>query len=183
MIRSFVIAVTLFVGLCISTVHASCQAFVPQLEKKYNIPPGLLKAILTVESRSTPWAVNTSNSSRFFKNKDSALQHVQRLKKSGIRNINVGCAQLNIPSHAHRFKTIGHLIDPAENVAYAARLLRTLYNRYGTWEMAVRRYNSGSNGRPYKAKVFRVWKQQQSKAATAHLVTVKQVIPASPFKD
>jgi len=178
MIKILVIVVAFVVG-CVSTSQASCQAFVSQLEKKYDIPSGLLKAIVIVESRGTPWAVNTHNSSRFFKKKDDALSHIQRLRKSGCRNINVGCAQLNVRSHVRHFKDISHFIDPAENTAYAARLLRKLKNCYGTWEKAVRRYNSGTNGRPYQAKVWRVWRQQQSKATAARLIEAKQVVSAS----
>lgn len=164
----------LVLGLLCSYAAASCGAFIKAAEEKYRIPSGLLKAIVMLESRSTPWAVNTDDASRFFKDKTKALTYINTLKSKGTSNINVGCAQLNLRSHAHHFKGgVGQVLDPDCNVQYAARLLRTLYNKTGSWEKAVRYYNSPTNGDSYQKRVFRIWNLNQQKENPTQLIPVK----------
>ena len=40
------------------------------------------------------------------------------------------------------------MLDPPRNVAYAARFLRELREREGSWTMAVARYHAGPNNDP-----------------------------------
>jgi len=40
------------------------------------------------------------------------------------------------------------MLDPARNVDYAARFLKELKQREGSWTMAVARYNAGPNNQP-----------------------------------
>lgn len=181
--KRIILSFLMFVFLC-SYGAASCGAFIKAAEEKYGLPTGLLEAIVRVESRSTPWAVNTDNASRFFKDKTAAITYIRALKSKGTGNINVGCAQLNLRSHGHYFKgEIGHILDPNCNVHYAARLLRTLYNKTGSWEKAVRLYNSPSNGTAYQKHVFRIWSQNQMKENPARLIPVKaSYVPTKQHK-
>jgi soluble lytic murein transglycosylase-like protein len=51
------------------------------------------------------------------------------------------------------------MFDPARNVDYAARFLKELYRREGTWTLAVARYNAGPKNNPaQKRYVCRVIK-------------------------
>lgn len=155
-------------------VEASCLAFARSAEIKYGIPEGLLIALLTVESRSSPWAVNTTDSSRFFKNKKDARTYIEKRLREGCPNINIGCGQINWNSHKHKFKKdMNKLLDPSDNVLYTASYLRELYNVTKCWKKAVRRYNSPSHGAAYQAKVYQIWKRNQMKAMQAHLVEIK----------
>ena len=40
------------------------------------------------------------------------------------------------------------MFDPAQNVAYAARFLKELRQREGSWTLAAARYNAGPNNNP-----------------------------------
>ena len=40
------------------------------------------------------------------------------------------------------------MFDPAKNVDYAARFLKELKQREGSWTMAVARYNAGPHNQP-----------------------------------
>lgn len=180
--RKYSVLALLGLEIFLSYTVASCGAFIKAAEEKYSIPPGLLKAIITLESKATPWAVNTSHSSRFFKDKATALTYISTLKNNGTSNINVGCAQLNIRSHGHHFKGgLGHILDPDCNIHYAARFLRTLYNKTGSWEKAVRQYNSPSNGAHYQKQVFKIWHRNQlkenlAKQNSARLIPIRATI-------
>lgn len=177
--------ITLFFALLISltTANASCYAFVHKIEKEHGIPEGLLKAMLMLESRATPWAVNTNDASKFFSNKAQAVSYVKTLRQQGVGNINVGCGQLNVQSHGRNFKCINEMLDPELNIKYAARLLKRLKNQHGTWEVAVRRYNSpGEAGHHYQNKVFKIWNKNQMKDARSYLKDVKQEIASDTKK-
>lgn len=50
-------------------------------------------------------------------------------------------------------KNVGN--SAAKNIEYGAKMLRGLYDQYGSWEMAVKRYNgSGPMADQYQAKVM-----------------------------
>ncbi len=46
------------------------------------------------------------------------------------------------------FSSVGAMLDPAANVDYAARFLKQLRAREGSWTMAVARYHAGPNNDP-----------------------------------
>ena len=50
--------------------------------------------------------------------------------------------QLNIKWHADFFHSPEQMINPLDNVRYAARYLEQLYNETGSWETAVKFYHS-----------------------------------------
>ena len=53
--------------------------------------------------------------------------------------------QINYRWHGDKFASVNEMFDPAHNVDYAARFLRDLKAREGTWTLAVARYNAGPN--------------------------------------
>ena len=139
---------------------ADYQTITAYFEKKYGIPDKLLAAIAIVESKKSPWAINAEGRSRFFHTKEEAVKHVQYLKQKGVRNINIGYMQINLQSHGRHFKTVGDLLTPYDNIAYAAQLIKKLYRQYGSWGLAVRFYHSGSSvyNIPYQNRVLKAWK-------------------------
>ena len=50
--------------------------------------------------------------------------------------------QLNIKWHADFFHSPEQMINPLDNVRYAARYLEQLYKETGSWETAVKFYHS-----------------------------------------
>jgi soluble lytic murein transglycosylase-like protein len=56
--------------------------------------------------------------------------------------------QINHYYHGERFSSVEAMLDPAQNVDYAARFLKELREREGSWTMAVARYHAGPNNNP-----------------------------------
>ncbi|WP_078059003.1 transglycosylase SLT domain-containing protein [Tropicimonas marinistellae] len=124
------------------------------------VPLAVLSAIATLESgrrvggelRPWPWTVHAEGKGHWFDTKSEAVSYVTTLVKSGVRNIDVGCFQLNLRWHGRNFESVGEMFDPAENARYAASFLRGLYGEYGAWEEAAVAYHSRT---PRYAQVYR----------------------------
>jgi soluble lytic murein transglycosylase-like protein len=54
-----------------------------------------------------------------------------------VRNIDVGCMQVNLGYHGKAFADLEAAFDPATNVAYAARFLSELFSKRRSWALAV----------------------------------------------
>ena len=132
-----------------------------QIEKKYEIPKGLLYAIMCVESKGHPFAVYSKQKgirrkSVYLNNAQEALDYVRVLQVLGVKNINVGCMQINLKCHTA--ENLSLWFCPEYNVDYAGRFLKELKIRKGSWKKAVAFYHSGSKEKfhtSYLNKVIR----------------------------
>lgn|GEM_PF-846019 len=151
----------------------NCQAIISHFEKIYNIPEKLLASIATVESKNCPWAVNALRKSKFFPTKDAAVQYIQKLKAQGVKNINIGCMQINWQSHGRRFNSVGDILTPYQNIAYAAKLMKILYTQHGSWEKAVRYYHSSSSiyNIAYQNRVYSVWAKKKGEVYSPQTIS------------
>lgn len=133
-----------------------CSKIIDFFEKKHNIPNHLLHSIAAIESRKSPWAVYAVSRSHFFRSKDAAVSFIKKMRAQGVKNINIGCMQLDVRSHARRFKCIDDMLSPYHNIEFAARLLKKLYRIHGSWANAVRYYHSAESCHnvKYKNRVF-----------------------------
>ena len=111
-------------------------------EKAKGIPAGILNSIAAVESQHSAYAVNAKRKSHKFKTKAEAVSFIKSTAQSGEKNISVGCLQLHYDTHKKHFASVDDMLSPKGNVAYAAMLLRSLYDRYGSWELAIKKYHS-----------------------------------------
>lgn len=118
-----------------------CKNLIKQLERENAIPAGLLEAIGAVESEHTPYAVNCNGKSKLFTNHEVAKQYVRDLRNKGIIDINIGVLQINYAYHQKQFKA-EDLLDPYNNVPYAAKYLAYLKKIHGSWDKAVKFYHS-----------------------------------------
>ena len=146
---------------CFSSVKVdSLDTIIEKNEFEYGIPKGLLKSIANVESNMSAFAVNASRRTHFFKKKDEAHNFIQSKLKNGCKNISVGCLQIHYHAHKRNFSSLNDMLDPLKNVEYAAKLLSSLYKKYGSWEVAVKRYHAGSPKRnvSYCKKVMTKYK-------------------------
>ena len=146
-----------------------CGQETARQEKQQAIPDRLLHAISLVESgrwdgehRATlawPWTVMAEGEGRFLPSKDAAIAEVKKLQARGVRNIDVGCMQVNLLAHPDAFASLDEAFEPRTNVAYAARFLTELYAQDGNWGQAGAHYHSQtpSEAMPYKAKLLSVW--------------------------
>jgi hypothetical protein len=148
---------------------SACEQAGRDAERQYALPVGLLAAIGRVESGRwdaslgrvvpTPWAIDAGGQPYMPDSKQSALQQIRALQTGGIRNIDVGCFQINLLNHPSAFTDLDQAFDPVANAQYAARFLTLLRARLGTWEDAVAAYHSAtpSRGIPYRQLVFANW--------------------------
>ncbi|MBF0355999.1 MAG: lytic transglycosylase domain-containing protein [Alphaproteobacteria bacterium] len=173
--------------------YAVCAQNVARAEKTEGVPQGLLTAISTVESgrwdkdrRATlawPWTVTSGGNGQFFATKAEAIAEVRRMKGQGIRNIDVGCMQINLHHHAEAFDSLDEAFDPATNAAYAARFLRSLHDTHQDWMTAASHYHSATPelGARYRLKVLAAWNGQDETLSTAWTQTANWTLaqPAS----
>ncbi len=154
-----------------------CHQAVTEAERRHRIPAQLLTAVSIVESGrwskakqaniAWPWTVYAEGRGRYLKSKAAAVAMVERLKARGVRNIDVGCMQVNLKYHPKAFRNLGQALEPRSNVAYAARLLADLKHETRSWSAAVGRYHSRTpkfNG-PYRRKVQATWRGERRRAA------------------
>ncbi len=146
-----------------------CEQAGSAAEHAHGLPAGLLLAIGRVESgrwdpvlgrvAPWPWAVDASGDGISFDTKAEAMARTAALRAAGMRNIDVGCYQINLASHPAAFATLEQAFDPAANADYAGRFLSELYGRSGSWNGAVAAYHSAqpSLGTPYSQLVFANW--------------------------
>ncbi|MBC2834760.1 transglycosylase SLT domain-containing protein [Paragemmobacter straminiformis] len=142
-----------------------CTTLAAQAGAAEGLPDGLLPAIAMVESGHTdangtrapwPWTLNQGGKSMFFDTKAEALDYLQSAVSSGVTNIDVGCMQLNWKWHAAAFSSLDQMFDPVANTRYAARFMRELQSRLGSWEVATAAYHSTdpARGQDYLQKVI-----------------------------
>ena len=91
---------------------------------------------------SWPWSLNNGGKGYFLKDSATALSTLSSLRAKGKTNIDVGCMQLNIRWHADFFDSLQQMMNPLDNVRYAARYLEQLYKETGSWEKTVKFYHS-----------------------------------------
>lgn len=155
-----------------------CAPHIARAERAHGLPPYLLGAIAKVESGRVearsgatiawPWTVTARGRGRFLPTKAAAIAAVERLRAQGVGNIDVGCMQINLRYHPDAFADLEAAFDPAQNVAYAARLLVRLRRAVGSWTRAVGDYHSGTPrlSGPYRVKVFKARFAARKRAAT-----------------
>jgi len=146
------------------TASTDCTALAAQAGAAEGLPAGLLPAIALVESGHTdangnhapwPWTTNEGGKAHFFDSQTDALAYLENAVASGVTNIDVGCMQLNWKWHAAAFPSRDAMFDPVQNTRYAARFLRELHARLGSWEVATAAYHSTdpARGQDYLQKV------------------------------
>lgn len=150
-----------------------CPAAIAAQEKSQSIPKHLLSAIALAESARKhptfgkrmpwPWTVMAEGEGRYLPSKLAAIEEVRMLQARGIRNIDVGCMQVNLYHHPDAFYGLDEAFDPAANVAYASKFLRSLYEESGSWQEAAGRYHSATPElkEPYRERVVTFWNEQQ----------------------
>lgn len=109
------------------------------------LPGWVLGAVVRTESGFDPLALNVSGHSLHPVSRLEAFD-IARTAVGEHRFVDVGCAQINVQFHGKAFDdNLQMMLDPMQNVAYAARLLRQLAMRErGNWARAIGLYHSRS---------------------------------------
>ncbi|WP_419901841.1 transglycosylase SLT domain-containing protein [Kiloniella sp.] len=150
-----------------------CAGIITKVEMRKVIPLHLLRAISLVESGkwdkdkgarvAWPWTVMAEGKGRYLPSKEAAINEVRMLKAKGVRNIDVGCMQVNLHHHAKAFSSLDEAFDPYKNVEYAGQFLVNLRKRSPSWTSAVGRYHSYNQefSTPYRRKVLKAWRDEK----------------------
>lgn len=131
---------------------ALCEDAASEAASRTGVPLAILRAITLTETGRPrggalapwPWAINQAGEEHWFASRDEAMTYVSQTLEQGIRNVDLGCFQVNHRWHAKGFTSLAAMIDPLENALYAARLLKSLYARHGDWSKAAGAYHSGT---------------------------------------
>jgi hypothetical protein len=133
---------------------ALCRFQTEKQGRMTGMPANLLTAISFVESgrwdpdrrekTAWPWTVTSGGEGHFYRSKQEAIAAVKKLQSKGVRNIDVGCMQINLYYHGEAFPTLNEAFDPGANVAYAVSFLEALHRETKSWETAATRYHSAT---------------------------------------
>ena len=150
-----------------------CTEQTSRLEQSEQIPSNLLTAISLTETGrwqkgsreilAWPWTVTAHGRGQHFDTKQEALLEVEILMTQGVRNIDVGCMQINLKYHDDAFTSIAEAMDPKANTAYAAKFLKKLYEQKKDWMKAAGAYHSATPDKnlKYRTKLVRLWRKTQ----------------------
>ncbi len=138
-----------------------CEAEILRAADRYGIPAGILYAVGLTETGNKGSlqanALNIEGKAVFARSRSEALAAFGKARGEGKTLIDLGCMQINHRYHGSHFRSVGDMLDPRQNVDYAARFLVNLHARHETWSMAVARYHAGPNNDPaQKVYVCRV---------------------------
>lgn len=156
-----------------------CAEPIRQNERLAGIPSQLLAAVALAESGrwdktdsanfAWPWTVTAEGKGQFFATKAEAIAQVQKLRARGLRNIDVGCMQINLLHHPNAFASLEEALDPQANVAYATGFLKQLFEKHRSWIVAVGNYHSATPEfhMRYRQKVTKLWNDERRRDAEA----------------
>ena len=171
----------------IDYIHNSCHANAKSRERKSGIPTDLLTSISLAETGrwdpqkrqmyAWPWTATWGGKGHYFVTKQDAINAVKELQYSGIKNIDVGCMQINLMYHPNAFKDLDAAFDPASNVKYASRFLGGLKKSTGSWIQAAANYHSTNPilNLNYQTKILKIWRKMSG-------VSLED-LPLTPSKD
>lgn len=156
MVLVFIIPAVTFISDPRSSARAAeinvCEREMSQAAKRYDVPLAVLYAVGMTESGRRgslqPFALNLQGPSFFAANLSEALHRFEEARKSGAKLIDIGCMQINHHFHSSQFRSLEAMFDPHENVDYAARFLKELRAREGSWTLAAARYHAGPANDP-----------------------------------
>jgi len=162
-----------------------CASYAGMAEKTHRLPSGLLRAIAKVETGRTrkaegevlawPWTVMAEGKGRYLPSKAAAIAEVEALRARGVKNIDVGCMQINLYYHPKAFDNLEAAFDPATNTEAAARILVAFKDTWGSWTRAVGNYHSNTPvlSGPYRVKVYRTLFKDRRRAAQAESARIR----------
>tara|TARA_B100000315_G_C14588987_1_gene594707 strand:+ start:854 stop:1795 length:942 start_codon:yes stop_codon:yes gene_type:complete len=153
-----------------------CQSQTRGFETALGIPPHLLTAISLAESGkwddtnralfAWPWTVMAKGKGHYLPSKAAAIAKVRILQAQGVKNIDVGCMQINLYYHPKAFEDLNAAFDPERNVGYAANFLAAINQSTLSWPQAAANYHSTtpSKNEIYLNKVLGLWQKVSNKS-------------------
>jgi hypothetical protein len=129
-----------------------CEAEMSRAAQENSVPIAVLYAVALTETGQRgalhAYAMNIHGRPAFNTNLDEALATFDAAKRQGEKLVDIGCMQINHHYHGRQFASVQEMFDPARNVDYAAKFLKSLHAREGNWTAAVARYHAGPGNAP-----------------------------------
>lgn len=129
-----------------------CEQEMQRASQQHQVPLGVLYAVgLTETGRKgslQPYALNVEGKAIFAVSAADAMRKFYAARASGAKLIDLGCMQINHHYHGKEFRSLRDMLVPHTNVEYAARFLKQLRAREGSWTLAVARYHAGPDNNP-----------------------------------
>lgn len=144
-----------FLGLALLAAPASarpelCESAAVTAARETGVPLDVLLAIALTETgrsqqgstRPWPWTANAEGRGHWFATREEAARFARALLARGQDLFDLGCFQINWHWHGQQFRQPEDLLDPLTAARYAARLLASLHEEFGSWEGAAGAYHS-----------------------------------------
>lgn len=176
--RTLSMALVFMGASALQAAPVDCEGLAEDAAARAGIPAHLLPAIARAESgkkqgplgvRAWPWTLNQGGKGMYFKTKQEALDYLQSAVKRGVRNIDVGCMQINYRWHGHHFDSLEQMLEPAFNTAYAAQFLLELRKGAKDWMTAASHYHSKTpkHANRYRKVVAGIMKKKPGRMTVA----------------
>jgi hypothetical protein len=161
-----------------------CRFHTNLAENKFRIPKHLLTSISLAESGkwnklrkeiiAWPWTITSEGQGRFYNTKAEALAKVEALKSRGVKNIDVGCMQVNLYYHGNAFINTSEALDPEKNIAYAASYLKKLFSTSGDWLNAMGNYHSTTPkfNKAYRSRVLALFPRRMHELQNKNILEI-----------
>jgi soluble lytic murein transglycosylase-like protein len=124
-----------------------CEREMQSAARRYDVPLAVLYAVGMTETGRKgslhPFALNVEGRTVHANSAGEAAAIFEKSRAEGATLIDLGCMQINHRYHGAAFASVADMLNPAKNVAYAAKFLKELRGREGSWTMAVARYHAG----------------------------------------
>ena len=130
----------------LASVEHACEREIVLAAERHAVPLPLLYGVGLTESgvggRLDPFALNIAGRSHVGLSFEEAIAQVEAARAAGEWQVDVGCMQINLHYHLRAFPSVAAVLDPQQNVDYAARFLKRLLAREGNWTTALARYHA-----------------------------------------
>lgn len=162
-----------------------CYEIAARLEQEYRLRPGILQAIVHVESKGEVNVINWRGQDFHPATRNDAVRFVLAKMADGDSIIDVGCSQIDAYYHPGAWSgpqgedtaLLDRLFDPEVNLRYAAQWLRKHFDEDGSrdWVRVAGHWHSHDpdRHREYAARLAAYLASFKAPAAPKRLLTAK----------
>ena len=145
------------------------QEYIKKYSERYGIPPGLIKAIIEVESSGNTYAMRYEDHYRWLVEPFTQFHWHAETEKQAQKTSWGAMQIMGAVARERGFKGryLSELSKPELGIKFGCKHLKWNYNRYNDWNDAISAFNQGSNRKNehgeyenqiYVDKVLRNWK-------------------------
>ena len=146
-----------------SLIKENIIEIIQQAEEYYGLPKNILLSIGFIESNHYPYIIRFNHKVYKFKFMNQAEEFLRGVESHHKKhNIDIGFMQIN-NQHSSHFSNFTQILDPKENIWFAAKLLAHNITHTRSIKRAISMYNSGKayDSCLYLDKVLKHWSKSQ----------------------